>query len=639
LGVNGNGGLREVHPSAVSYRPEIDGLRAIAVVPVVLFHAQLGFSGGFIGVDVFFVISGYLITSQILKEGEAFSLGNFWERRVRRIFPAASVMVLASLVAAWFLLLPLDFARFARSLVAQSLLVSNVYFMRDINYFVTDAVRPLLHTWSLAVEEQFYLVLPFLLYVFRRVERRKLVLMLLAASLVSLAASAYGVRSHPSPTFYLLPTRAWELLIGSLLAALPGLRLAPRGLSEVVGGVGLLGILLAAIFYQTSTPFPGAWALPPCLGAAAIIVSSVTPTLVSRLLSLPPFVAIGRISYSLYLWHWPLLTFARYQLGSWSTRDGLVLVVVSCLMAWLSLKLVEQPVRARRYLVGRRPLFAAMLLTVTAFLGSGVAIVRANGVESRWRPEALQYAQGKLDFDFRYELSLDSARRGELTTLGVPNAEQPIELLVWGDSHAMSLLHVVDVVCRERGLRCLAATHSSTAPLLDYPGVGQFSLQDQALPFSRAITDFVRTQRVKRVVLAAYWSSLTQTSQLRASFSQTVDVLRKAGATVIILKDVPVPGFDVPIALAQAVSAGKDLGQLGADRAKHAAGNRAVDAIIDDLVGSAVVVDPAPWFSAGSGPYRIQKDGHALYFDFHHLSIHGAMQLRPLFERVLSDGS
>ncbi|MEO6601996.1 MAG: acyltransferase, partial [Polyangiaceae bacterium] len=196
------------------YRREVDGLRAFAVVPVVLFHAQLGFPGGFVGVDVFFVISGYLITSLILKEGEVFSLAYFWERRVRRIVPAATVTVLACLILGWFLLLPADFLHLGRSMVAQSLLVSNLFFWRDLNYFATNEVRPLLHTWSLAVEEQFYVCLPLLFYVLRKA-RRAVPWSLATLALISFAASVRGVLMHPSATFYLLPTRAWELLTGS----------------------------------------------------------------------------------------------------------------------------------------------------------------------------------------------------------------------------------------------------------------------------------------------------------------------------------------------------------------------------------------------------------------------------------------
>jgi peptidoglycan/LPS O-acetylase OafA/YrhL len=259
------------------YRPEIDGLRAIAVMAVVLFHAGLGVTGGFIGVDVFFVISGFLITSLIFKDLEAgkFSFTNFWERRARRIIPASVAMVFAVLIAGWFLLLPSDYAALGKSAAMHAAFAANFYFWRSTNYFSGPADElPLLHTWSLAVEEQFYLFVPLLLAGLFRLpklrSRRVLLLLFGIGFVISLALSIIAVPRMPAAAFYLLPTRAWELLAGSIIAILPTVSLS-RPLRELLCWTGFALILIPCFLYTKQTPFPGLAALPPCLGTALFI--------------------------------------------------------------------------------------------------------------------------------------------------------------------------------------------------------------------------------------------------------------------------------------------------------------------------------------------------------------------------------
>ena len=252
-----------------SYRPDIDGLRALSVIIVVLFHAGLGMTGGFVGVDVFFVISGYLITSLILKQQAAgrFDLVEFFARRVRRIIPAVCVMTLATLVLGSLWLSPDAWVDLAGSAVAQTAMLANVWYWRTINYFSTEAeLKPFLHMWSLAVEEQFYLVYPFLLVFLGRCSRRTAFLMLSALAAVSLVLAEYFLSTRASAVYYLLPFRAWELLLGGIVSLLPRRRLTPSSEAEVA--VGLAMILIPAFLYDTQTRFPGLGALPPCLGAA-----------------------------------------------------------------------------------------------------------------------------------------------------------------------------------------------------------------------------------------------------------------------------------------------------------------------------------------------------------------------------------
>ena len=302
------------------YRADIDGLRAIAVLPVVLFHFGFStFAGGFVGVDVFFVISGFLITSLIVVEIDEsrFSIVRFYERRIRRIFPALFLVIIVTSIASAIILLPNDLKRYAKSVVAADWFFSNFEFWREAGYFDVDAhQKPLLHTWSLAVEEQFYLIFPPFLLLAARYLRRRYLLIIMPIFVLSLTFSIWAVYAKPSLAFYLTPSRMWEIMLGAWLALIPweaGKRFIPPsgyGLLTLLG----IGMIAYGVFtFSANTPFPGAMALLPCGGAALVIFGGQNhPSMVSRLLATGPLVFVGKISYSLYLWHWPLIVLAAY---------------------------------------------------------------------------------------------------------------------------------------------------------------------------------------------------------------------------------------------------------------------------------------------------------------------------------------
>ncbi|NOT40687.1 MAG: acyltransferase, partial [Alphaproteobacteria bacterium] len=303
--------------SEIAYRPDVDGLRTIAVGTVILFHGKLGiFPGGFVGVDVFFVISGFLISSILLGEiaHGRFSLAGFYERRIRRILPALITVLAAVMVAGALFFSPQDYVTLAKSAKAAALFYANFHFERQAGYFMPEAeTQPLLHTWSLAVEEQFYLIAPLFLWAIARLQRRWQIAAVVAAFVASLAFSVWGTAQGDSSAFYLPYSRAFELLLGTMLAM--GLFPAFRSsvVAEAVGAAGLAMIAVAVLFFSASTPFPGYAALLPCVGAAFIIASGARhSTVVARLLSTPAMVFTGKISYSLYLWHWPIFVFAAY---------------------------------------------------------------------------------------------------------------------------------------------------------------------------------------------------------------------------------------------------------------------------------------------------------------------------------------
>ena len=340
----------------IAYRREIDGLRAFAVLPVILFHAGFEtFSGGFVGVDVFFVISGYLIMSIILAEKQTgtFSLSNFWERRARRILPALFVVIAACIPAAFLLLDQFALRSFAASILATLFFVSNFHFWKDGGYFETAAeLKPLLHTWSLAVEEQYYIIIPLLLLAIWKLGRRRIGMTLAAIACASFAYGLWATSKEPEAAFFLLPMRAWELLLGALIA-FHHARTAPastRGklLPEALSALGVLMIGFSILNYSSATPFPGIHALLPTVGAALIILFASQQTFVGRMLGHKTLVGIGLISYSAYLWHQPLLAFLRHltdDLGLLPRGITLILVFALSFITW---KYVEIPFRNKK---------------------------------------------------------------------------------------------------------------------------------------------------------------------------------------------------------------------------------------------------------------------------------------------------
>jgi peptidoglycan/LPS O-acetylase OafA/YrhL len=629
------------------YRAYIDGLRAVAVLAVLFFHADIGCRGGYVGVDVFFVISGYLITGLILKDLDRgqFQVLKFWERRVRRILPAVAVVLLACLAAGWFLFFPLNFRELGQSVVAQAMLVSNVYFWRESGYFAQAAeVKPLLHTWSLAVEEQFYLLYPFLLIAIKRFSRKSLVPAILLLCGVSFSLSVYCSYWYPSGNFYFLPTRAWELLLGSFLAALPAQRASPRWLTESLSWGGLLMILCAVFCYGRETRFPGVAAILPCVGTALMVwANGHTLTSVGKLLAARPVVFIGLISYSLYLWHWPVLVFSNYwALGPIPPSQRMLLLLASMALAVLSWRFVETPFRKRTILKSRVQIFSFASITTAVLLFAGLAIHKTQGVPSRIPAEALRYAAGSTDRAFIKELGLKEALAGDFIELGTGDKHLPIDLLVWGDSHAMAAMPVLDVLCKEHSIRGVAATHSSTAPLVGYERQWKGSLNEKSIAFNNAVVAFIRSQRVGDVVLVAAWGSGYGsddggTARLRRSLLDTISALKGTGARIWIMSQVPYHRWNVPHALVSAVLRGRDPEQLGLPLAEHHEACRLQDPIFEGVSAPGVtVLDPTDLFVSSNNLCRVAEGGKALYCDKQHLTVAGAMLLRPLFEPIFA---
>jgi len=437
--------------SKLTYRADIEGLRAVAVLLVMADHFHTRVRGGFVGVDVFFVISGYLISTLILKEmaSGTFSIGNFYERRIRRIVPALIVMLAASAGLAWRYLFPTEMVAFAHSLMGALFGVSNFVFWSWAGYFDgPNELKPLLHTWSLGVEEQFYLLFPIFLIAVHRLARRRLRVLIFAISAVTFGLSVLYVRRDPAAVFYCSPLRAWELLLGTVVSQryLPEIRGAVARNAATLGG--MLMILGAAWRYRSTTPFPGVAALAPCLGAALAIWGGETgSSAVGRVLSWRPLVFVGSISYSLYLWHWPVVVFQQIGgLAPWTEGGGrrvVMLFAVSVLLGYLSWRFVEAPFRMGWLRGERRALFLSSGAGAAVVLLAGVAILRSQGLPQRFGADALQAAQ-YLDAPVNYGVEhcfLDYpdkfSRYQQPSCLAqVPGRRS---VLIMGDSHAAEL--------------------------------------------------------------------------------------------------------------------------------------------------------------------------------------------------------
>lgn len=459
------------------YRREIDGLRAFAVLPVIFFHAGFEtFSGGFVGVDVFFVISGYLITTILLQEfeQEKFSIVGFYERRARRILPALFLVMLVCLPFAWFWLLPGDMKDFSQSLAAVALFSSNILFWSEVDYFDTAAeLKPLLHTWSLAVEEQYYVLFPLFLMAVWRFGKKWILPLMAIVGTASLVLAELSSVTNPSAAFYLLPTRGWELLIGGLTALWLTAKAPPRlslRFQELLSWVGLTLLIYAVFAYTRETTFPSLHTLAPTLGTALIILFASSETHVGRILSIKPLVDVGLISYSAYLWHQPLFSFARHlSLGEPSGMILTTLAVLSLLLAYVSWSYVENPFRSRAK-ISRKTVFLLALFFSIFFVIIGAIGHRTGGFSSRVpRVEGADLPRVNNGWCF---YSIDSMRGlsygADALNCFLGDKESNVKAILFGDSHAGQYEPLWDKVGREAKI----SIHSVTTNWC-YPALGE----------------------------------------------------------------------------------------------------------------------------------------------------------------------
>lgn len=639
------------------------------MLSVLFFHAGLGVPGGFVGVDVFFVISGFVITRLLgaeLREGR-FSIARFYERRIRRLFPAFFAVLLVSTVLAGLLFMPPEFALYGRSMALAAVFVSNIGFWDEAGYFDADArFKPLLHTWSLGVEEQYYLVFPLLLLGLHRLAAGRRPWILAALVVGSFLLSLRWMQSAPDSAFYLLPARAWELGIGSLLA-LRSEKLCARPWQAAGLGLAGLALLLAALFgLSESTPFPGVAAVLPCLGTALLIAAGGTPNGVSRMLSVRPLVGIGLVSYSLYLWHWPVIVFLQQRLGhDLRPAEALPAMAISFALAALSWRFVEQPVRRGRWPAARGPMFAAAA-AMTALAGAtGILIVRLDGVPGRLPARVQAVLAPKADRSpffqadcFSDNQTLAAGRPIAGPDLGCPIGDpgsSSVSFAVWGDSHAAALAPAVDAAATQSRRSGLFLGRGGCPPLLDYDNTSSHAIRREACrEHNAAAFAAIARRQVPLVFLIARWPrevlggengnegpfydpaapapTADRSAQVGAALDATLTRLTTPGRRVVLVMDVPEPGYDVPLALARAAWQGIEARVNPARRAVEARQRLARQVLLTAAARhGALIIDPLPAF-CDDALCHVERRGVSRYVDADHLTRRAARELAPLFE-------
>ncbi|WP_085653953.1 MULTISPECIES: acyltransferase family protein [unclassified Pseudomonas] len=639
-------------------RRDIDGLRALAVIPVVLFHFGFStFSGGFVGVDVFFVISGFLITTILFREisAQRFSFIDFWARRARRIIPALSVVMLVTLALGWLLLTAKDFAELGRTVRYQSLFISNILFMREDGYFQPASdLKPLLHTWSLAVEEQYYIFFPLLMAVLIRYFRHWR-WMLFAVLLVSFGLNIANIEHKPEFTFFSLPTRAWELLCGAMLAVIPAPKQAVRPwLYQAVGLAGLAAVLVAVFTFDKSTVFPGWAALLPVLGTTALIWSGAQgASLTGRLLSLRPLVWVGLLSYSLYLWHWPVFVYANaISIDGIQPVEAIGWIALALGLAWLSLRYIELPFREKRLLASRNAVLAGGLAAIVALVATGSAIRSADGVPQRLTGKALEYAQSRewRAGQMKCMLVTQDKELDKACLVG-GNEDVPATQLFWGDSHAAALLPAIENNARREGRPVWLYSMSACPPILsDDP-------RQRCKDFNEQTMERVRSLGIKDVVLASNWSlyvygredgdkkvllnsqddTVQAEQRMAAALKARVAALRATGAQVWLFKEVPLQRKGAINRLTSLARIGRSAEGLGRPLEEHLARQHFLSRLFESMSAAdpgVHVIDPTP-LMCSNGVCSIEVNGHSQYKDEDHLSDAGSSRLSPLFAPLL----
>lgn len=641
---------------------------------MVLYHFGVpGLSGGFVGVDVFFVISGFLIGGLLwseLRETGRIALGRFYMRRIRRLAPAFFAMAIASSVVAWLVLLPFEFREFGKSLIAATLWLSNVQFWREAGYFdVAAESKPLLHTWSLSVEEQFYVFLPLALLALRFVRSwtiPSLVLIWLASAWACVAMTP----THPEATFFLFPFRAWELLTGVLLAI--ALRERPLALWSGLSWIGI-ALVLVSVAMVRSTGFPGWQAMLPVAGTAFILANSGQVNVANRLLAMRGPVFVGLISYSLYLWHWPVLILSRYwRDGYASALEAAGWLGLTTVLAILSWALIERPLRKAYWIGTNSFLFGTVTAGLLVVTFGGLAFVR-DGMAGRFAPDVRVHIAASQDFLQDWS-RCDTAASGPLAgieTCAIGPEGAP-EVLIWGDSHLRALMDGLALAANEAGTPGLIIWRGGCPPLF---GIAKDESASTPAQNAACLTEnerlavaFGQLDSVKRVLLVARWAYYAegagfgrdqsnivtlspatgsglvadnQSGLFALALEKTVAALIDDFGEVFILRQVPeVPEYDSRT-VARALAHGRTdpariVSSFFANSDALAARVLRAEAPLYPMVADGRITRIDPWPRLCPERCSVMLEGQPVYFDNNHLTNAGALALRDLFRPFLT---
>ena len=526
-----------------SYRPEIDGLRCIAVLSVIFFHINATWlTGGFVGVDVFFVISGYLITSQIQKDifSNSFTLKNFYLRRIRRILPPLLVMLLASSAAALAILTPEDIRSFVNSLLAQPLSLQNVVFLSEGEYFIGADTKPLLHTWSLAVEEQFYLFWPLLLLLLRKQPVKARIVIVLLLIVVSFYVNLMQSQSAPKAAFFLIFSRAWELAIGGL-AALLETRQGPSQRIKQIHREGLLfcsalGLFFSFYYIDSSMLFPGIIALLPVVSVFFIIaLTQSRQTIIGKLLAHPILVGIGLISYPLYLWHWPILVFMRHlHISTAQFVPNAIFWFVTFGLAYGSYRWIETPIRRKIILATPRHLLKAVALVFLSLITFGVHVITTDGASYRYSDQAKSFLTARINSrTTRCTIwTLIKDRNPSICQLVEVRADpsKAKKVMVWGNSHAGMWLTMLEQLAHENNTALFLNTKNCR------PVVGQFDCPPET---NAKVMAQIEQLQLDDIIFASSWQGIADPN-LGRQLTELVDWLSSKNIRVWLVIDPPI---------------------------------------------------------------------------------------------------
>lgn len=635
----------------IEYRKEIDGLRAVAVIPVILFHAGFSFvSGGYVGVDIFFVISGYLITSILVAEisNNRFTFSNFYERRARRILPALFFVIICCIPFAWVFMTPEQYKDFSQALIAIPSFSSNILFWLKEDYFAPSAEEnPLLHTWSLAVEEQYYIFFPILLIALWRKGERTVFFAIIGLSCVSLLAAEFGSKAFPSASFYFLTTRAWELGAGAICALIMS-RHKPAH-NSAFSGVGLGMVLLSIFLYDSSTPFPSLFALAPVMGTSLIIIYSSKDNFTGKILSTRPMVWIGLISFSAYLWHQPLMAFARIALPSHPSNYVMALLSISSIaLAYITWRYIEQPFRSNKLglLPKRSVVFSVSSFMIFVIIGFGLAGHVGQGLPSRFDLTAAQqsYLETATSSPVRDRCHANKSN------IIPPNQACQLStgskggVAVFGDSHAVELAYALseavkgNSIVRQYSFSGCKPSYglSDTSPCTKWTNdsINHIKADD-------SITDVVVTYRISLALWGDHkglypelpkYKSDAERLKVVNSLTSMVRALENAGKNVIYVDQSP----ELPRDIHRDIYFSKnELDHIIG--AKLSWWNLRTNYFEDIFMVPPDIKRVRPSELLCDSEYCYAgRNGEAYYFDDNHLSVHGAKVIAKEIASALS---
>ena len=643
------------------FRPDIEGMRGIAVLLVVMYHCGIpGFDGGFIGVDVFFALSGYLITGLILNEiarTGKLSFQNFYARRARRLLPAAGLVILSTLLLGQLVYSPLELARFAKWGVYTSLYLSNYMFVRDAsNYFASDvATNPFLHTWSLAIEEQFYLLWPALIVaaLLLMKSRRRLAVLLTLISAVSLALCIWLTHYRQPWAFFGLPPRAWEFGLGGLACMLPAERLGPHPRwTKLLGWAGLIAVLGGGYFYSSQTRFPGIAGLLPVAGTLATLISGTPggPSPLTALLGTRALQYFGRLSYSWYLWHWPILLMASVRFLDFTWRGKLIAGAVALLLAQITFLMLEKPVRLSPFLVAR-PALSLGLVLLTAVSGITAArMVEARALHALAAGEQARFWAAANDSRPLFEGNcLTRAGVADLLQCDYGDRQSTTAVVLFGDSHAEHWFPAMELIANQKHWHLFTLLKASCpAARVEVYSVNLKRQDVECSSWREAALQRILQLRPSLVILSetdGFVASraapirsgrpLVPAEEWEEGLRSTVSYLDAHGVRTLVIADVPRAGFDVPICLSRA--AAHRWATQDCEPTRQAALNedarQAESAAIRGLK-NARLVDFADKFCTGSLCQSV-IGGEVVFRDSNHLTSSFARTLAPFLEHEM----